>query len=112
MIPTPYTLRVRSVTDGPDDDFGNPTKVTVERDWRVHDIAPGAMLEPGEPNRDASQVRYTIHAPKSAAAPTERDQVLLDGDWLDVIEKPSDWTRGPWGPGNAGLSVELGVTNG
>lgn len=112
MIPTPYTLTVRAVTSGDPDEFGNPTETTVERAWQVHGIAPGAMEEPGQSNRDLSLVRYTILAPKSAQAPGDRDQVLVDGEWLDVVGRPDDYTRGPWGPGNAGITVELGVANG
>lgn len=111
-IPTPYTLTVRAVTAGPPDDFGNATDVTAERSWPVHFIAPGSMEEPGQSNRDLSLVRYTIGAPKNAAAPGDADKVLVQGEWLDVVGRPDDWTLGPWGPGNAGITVELGVANG
>ena len=112
MIPTPFTLRVRSTTTGAPDEFGNPTTTTTERDWPVHGIAPGAMSDPAQPNRDASLIAYTVLAPKSTDAPTEADEVLVDGEWLAVNGRPSDWTRGPWPFPGAGLTVELSATNG
>lgn len=119
MIPTPFTLTVCGATpvldgDGEPvtDDFGNVVTEEAERPWAVHAIAPGAMAEPEQSNRDLSLVRYTVLAPKSADVPTEHDQVQVDDAWLDVVGRPDDWTRGPWGPGNAGVTVELGVANG
>lgn len=112
MIPTPYTLRVRTVTPGAEDEFGNPTETMTERDWHVHAVAPGAMSDPAQPNRDLSLIAYTILAPASADAPGEDDEVQVDGEWLTVNGRPSDWTRGPWVFPDAGVTVELARANG
>ena len=112
MIPTPFTLRVRSATAGAPDEFGNPTTTLTERDWRVHGIAPGAMSDPAQSNRDASLIAYTVLAPHSADLPTEADEVLVDGEWLAVNGRPADWGRGPWPFPDAGVTVELSAANG
>src|SRR5690242_8001151 len=112
MIPTPFALRVRSSATSGADEFGNATASTTERDWHVHAIAPGAMSDPFQPNRDVSLVAYTILAPASDDVPTEADEVQVDGEWLPVNGRPADWTRGPWAAGNAGVSVELAAANG
>lgn len=107
-LPLPYTVRVRTRTAGPVDDFGNETTTWVEADWRVHGIAPGAMDEPGQANRDLSLVAWTIYgpAPSPVAASSE---VRLPGDtaWLKVDGTPKDWTLGPWEHPTAGVVVEL-----
>lgn len=107
-LPTPYTVRVRTLTAGPVDDFGNATEAWVEADWKVHGIAPGAMDEPGQANRDLSLVAWTIYgpAPSPVAASSE---VRLPGDtaWMTVDGEPKDWTRGPWEHPTAGVVVEL-----
>ena len=111
-IPTPFTLRVRSTVAGEPDEFGNPTVTTAEHDWQVHGIAPGAMSDPTQANRDVSLIAYTVLAPRSADTPTESDEVMVDGEWFAVNGRPSDWGRGPWGFPSAGVTVELSVANG
>ena len=107
-LPTPYTLRVRDLTAGEVDDFGNATQVWTERDWSVHAIAPGVMDEPGEANRDLSLVVWTVYGPL-AGAPHASAQVRLPGDqeWFLVDGEPKDWTKGPWLHPTAGVVVEL-----
>ncbi len=109
MLPTPYLLTVRTVTAGAEDEFGNPTPVTADHSWPVHAIAPGAMDEPGAPNRDASLVLWTVYAPKSSDQPSASSLVRLPGqtEWLAVDGEPKDWTLGPWSNPIAGLVVEL-----
>lgn len=107
MIPNRHTVRVRRLTAGPPDEFGNPTPGWVEHDWRVRQIDPGASAEPFEPNRDLSQIVFSIHAPASPDVPGERDEVLVDGEWFAVDGRPSDYTRGPWMNPAAGVVVLL-----
>lgn len=106
-LPTPYVVAVREPTAGTEDDFGNPVMTWTERDWRVHAIAPGAMAEPGEANRDLSLVLYTVLGPKAGAPTSPHAQLKVDGAWLDVDGTPNDWTRGPWPHPTAGIVVEL-----
>lgn len=117
VYPTPYTLRVRALTRGPVDDFGNATSEWVERDWAVYFIAPGAMDEPrgssqvGSINRELSLIEYTIGAPESTDAPTEYDEVQVDGAWFKVNGRPKNFNRGPFGF-RPGITVELRSENG
>lgn len=112
-IPTPYTVRVRTLTLGEPDDFGNATEAWAEADWQVHGIAPGAMDEPGQSNRDLSLVAWTIYGP-SPSPVTASSEVRLPGDslWLNVNGTPKDWTLGPWEHPTAGVVVELGRADG
>ena len=112
LIPSPYTLTVRSYTDGAEDDFGNPTRVEVERDWRVRSIDPGASADPRNPNRDLSEIAYSIHADATPDVPTERDEVRVDGHWYAVDGRPDDYSRGPWRNPVAGVVVLLRRTEG
>ena len=107
MIPTPYELTVREPVAGAEDIFGAPEDGWAEHPWWVHGVAPGAMAEPAETNRDASEVAWTVVAPKSPLVPTTRGQVLVDGHWHDVVGTPDDWTRGPWHNPVSGVIVEL-----
>ena len=106
-LPTPYALTVREPTAGARDEFGNPTTTWKERTWRVHAIAPGAMAEPEQENRDLSLVLYTVLGPAVGAPTSAHAQIRVDGEWLDIDGKPSDWTRGPWAHPTAGVSVML-----
>lgn len=107
-----FTLQVRSPGDGTaTDDLGNPIGESTPREWTVWGIAPGKQGEPAAAEREAVPVEWTIYAPK-AGAPTALDQVEVDGDWLEVNGKPQDWTRGPYGPGAAGVVVELRAVQG
>jgi hypothetical protein len=75
-------------------------------DWPVYGYGPGANIEPGLPNRDTSEILWTVFAPVDEFAPTEHDRVVLDGDEYAVAGRPQDFSRGPFGYG-AGLVVEL-----
>lgn len=101
------TLTLRTYTEAGLDDFGNPVRTWVERPWIVTGMAPGAIQDPMQPNREASIVAWTVYAEKSATPPTDADQVLVDGAWLPVNGRPADWTRGPYGVDPGGLVVEL-----
>lgn len=108
MIPTPYSLTVRPFLAGVTDDYGNPVNAWgSSRSWQVHAVAPGAMEEPGQTNRDLSVVAFTVYAPASDALPGVRDLVTVDGVDYAVNGTPKDWTRGPWANPAAGVVVEL-----
>ena len=98
MLPTPYRLMIRNEVTGPPDDWGNETTTWTELPWEVHAIAPGAMDEPGQSNRDLSTIEWTVLAP--APLPegmTERSEVKLPGVpvWYSVNGHPRDWSKGP-----------------
>ena len=107
MIPSPYTLTIRVRTEGAKDAFGNVTVTWPEREWRVRSVAPGAMADPANPNRDLSQVAYSVHADADSGLPTRLDRVVLDDEDYDVDGDPADWTRGPWANPAAGVVVLL-----
>lgn len=111
FAPTPHTVRVRRITEGPPDVLGIPTQVTTEHDWAVYFIAPGAMTEPNEPNRDLSLIEHTIGAPASADVPTEYDEVQHEGEWFKVNGRRKDYDLGPFGF-EPGVIVELVRANG
>jgi hypothetical protein len=106
-LPTPYALPVREPVDGAPDDFGNVTRTWAERSWAVHFVSPGAMAEPGHPNRDASTIVYSVAGPKAGAPSSEHAEIKVDGEWFPVDGRPKDWTRGPWSHPSAGVVVEL-----
>ena len=107
MIPSPYTVRVRTATAGDEDEFGNPSTVWAEHDWAVRSIDPGASVELYQPNRDLSRIVYSIHADKSPQVPDAGAEVLVDGEWFKVDGHPDDYTRGPWVNPVAGVVVML-----
>lgn len=95
------TLGGRNARNNPVETFGDP------QDWHVWAIAPGASAEPADPNRDLSLILWTVYAPANEKVPGELDRVILNGVEYGVEGRPGDWTHGPWGPGNAGVVVEL-----
>lgn len=103
-----FTLGVKRRTEDDEDAHGNPV-VTYDdaEDWVVDGYAPGANVDPGNPNRDLSLILWTVYAPNNADAPTELDRVVLDGAEYDVEGRPGDWTKGPWAHPTAGIVVEL-----
>lgn len=110
-LPTPWSLAVRTRTEGELDEFGNATTTTSEHEWPVSFIAPGALTDVDDGTRDLSKVAFTIGAPKSDRAPGYRDEVRIDGTWYAVNGAPKDWTRGPFGFA-PGVTVEVEVVDG
>lgn len=101
-------LQVRRLTTGTSGAHGNTADTYADPvDWDVYGVAPGAMDEPGQANRDLSMVAWTVLAPKSEAVPTERDRVVFNGAEYDVTGAPKDYTYGPWAHPTAGVTVEL-----
>ena len=97
MLPTPYVVGVKRYLPGAVDTHGNPLDAWSDPvDLPVSAIAPGAMVEAGQPNRDVSEIAYTILAPPHPNMPAERDLVVLFGVEFPVSGKPKDWTMGPW----------------
>lgn len=92
-----YTVTIRTLTENG----------WQEQPWTVHAIAPGAMREPSEPNRDLSIIAYTLYGPAAGAPTSAAAQVVLDGVTYSVDGTPKDWTRGPGPVGVGGVVVEL-----
>lgn len=112
-LPTPHVLGVRRRVVGPPDPHGNVTETLGDPvDWEVHGVAPGAMIEPGEPMRDASHVLWTVYAPNGGEIPGERDRVVYRGTEYDVDGHPKPYTDGPWAFDDAGVVVALKVVAG
>lgn len=109
VVPSRHLVRVRRMVAGAPDEFGNATSSWVERDWLVRAIAPGGMVEPGQPNRDLSMVAWTLYADVTPLVPTECDEVRLPSSalWHKVSGVPSPWDIGPWANPAAGVVVEL-----
>ena len=107
VVPSPYRVTIRARTEGAKDAFGNVTVSWPERDWLVRSVAPGAMADPSDPNRDRGNIAYTVHADADSRPPTRLDKVVIDGEPFDVDGDPQDWTRGPWPNPVAGVVVEL-----
>lgn len=102
-------LQVRRFSPAGEPDAHGNTAATYgdPESWVVRGLAPGAMDEPGNANRDLSLIEWTVYADANDSAPGERDLVLVDGDEFTVEGRPSDWTRGPWANPAAGLVIEL-----
>lgn len=108
MIPTPHTLHIRYWTSNSKDDHGNDVPMySGPTPWPVHAIAPGAITEPTEPDRDAELIMYTIYAPATLDQPGARDLVVINGVDYPVDGRPRDWTFGPWPFPEAGIAVYL-----
>ena len=106
-------LHVRRYTSGTEDAHGNADSDYAEPvEWDVLGVAPGGMAEPYYPDRDLSDIAWTVYALPSDNTPTERDRVDFDGDTYEVNGRPKDWTHGPWQNPSAGIVVELKRTEG
>ena len=103
-----HLLGIKRLTTGAPDSHGNASEtLAAAEDWWVYGLAPGDNVEPSQANRERSDVVWTVFAPADESAPTERDVVVVDEEDFKVEGRPEDWTRGPFGPGNAGLVVKL-----
>lgn len=101
-------LYVRRLTSGAEDAHGNAARTfAAPVEWEVWGVAPGGMAEPYYPNRDLSDIAWTVFAPASDDVPTGRDRVDFEGETYEVNGDPKDWTHGPWEHPAAGVVVEL-----
>lgn len=108
MLPTPHTLQVRRRVVGAKDGHGKKVVTYADPvDWLVHGYAPGANVNPNNPNRDLSLILWTVYAPTNDSLPGELDRVVLNGDEYSVEGRPADWSNGPWVHPTAGATVEL-----
>jgi len=108
VIPSRFTLGVRRYAATAADAHGNAVPAFAAAiPWPVRQVDPGAMLDPRDPNRDASVVAFTIHANPHPNAPTERDRVVVDDVEYEVEGHVKDWSRGPWSNPVAGVVVQL-----
>lgn len=113
MLPTPYTLGIRRTVAGSPDSHNNPTETLSDPvPWPVHAVAPGAMIEPGEPQRDASHVLWTVYAPAVDPLPGARDVVVYRSVEYAVDGEPKPYDQGPWSFDDAGVVVALKKVNG
>lgn len=107
MFPTPYVLQVRRRVEAVDE-WGDPVPGWgAPEPWPVHGLAPGVMDEPWAPDRERSDIAWTVYAPADGRVPTERDQVVVDGEAFQVSGRPRDFSMGPWPDDWAGVVVEL-----
>jgi len=76
-------------------------------------VAPGAVAEVFEPNRDGAGVEFTVYFPPGAVVGV-RDRVSLPGhaDPFDVTGTPRPWGRNPFTGGPSGVVVEVGRFDG
>ena len=76
-------------------------------------VAPGAVVEVFEPNRDGVGVEFTVYFPPGAVVGA-RDRVTLPGhaDPFDVTGTPQDWGRNPFSGTPSGVVVQLGRFDG
>lgn len=112
MIPAPYQAGVRKYSGTTRDALGNLTPLwAAPVQVPVHWGSPGAMDEPGQKNRDASRVAWSLCVPPGTPI-GERDRVVWQGEEFDVSGRPRDWTLGPWPNPVAAVVVELERTDG
>lgn len=101
----------RRFTDGPDDRYGNPTKVPTDSllEQRAA-FDPGGSRAPVEVGRT-----QTITTPKlyftEAPDLNADDNVQVRGRWYSVEGDPADW-RDPFGSDVGGWVVELQKVSG
>jgi len=72
-------------------------------------LAPGAVVEPFEANREGAGVSFTLYMPPGTTV-SARDRVLLPGyaEPFDVLGSGRDWGRNPFTGKPSGVVVELG----
>jgi len=76
-------------------------------------VAPGAVVEVFEPNRDGAGVEFTVYFPPGAVVGV-RDRVSLPGhaDPFDVTGTAQVWGRSPFTGGPSGVVVQVGRFDG
>lgn len=76
-------------------------------------VAPGAVAEVFEPNRDGAGVEFTVYFPPGARV-GPRDRVVLPGhdEPFEVGGVARDWGRNPFTGSPSGVVVEVGRFDG
>lgn len=76
-------------------------------------VAPGAVVEDFEPNRDGAGVEFTIYFPPGAVVGV-RDKVSLPGhdEPFDVTGVPQVWGVNPFTGSSSGVVVQVGRFDG
>lgn len=111
-LPTPYTVGHRVFSSTGRDSHGNPIKTFAPAvDLKVCGIAPGAMAEPDNINRDLSVVLFSLFCPAGTVV-GELDRIVMGVDEYDIEGRPKDYTQGPWDNSIAGVVIELKATEG
>lgn len=109
---TPWVVGVKRLVSNGEDAHGNPTRTYADPVMLpCYFVAPGAVSEPGDSNRDLSVVEFTVGAPAHRNMPTEYDRVLIDGAEYDVNGRPANHNRGPFGY-EPGFTFELKAVEG
>lgn len=106
------TVIIRTYHAAGFDAFG--AKVREYADTEVGDVLvePGASSNVTESNRpDGVSIRYTLHFPKTFDGALDGAQIMIRGDWYDVIGRPDHYTLENT-PTKWWMTVEVGVVNG
>ena len=76
-------------------------------------VAPGAVAEVFEPNRDGVGVDFTIYFPPGVTV-VARDRVRLPGhdEPFEVKGAPQDWGRNPFSGASSGVVAQVGRFDG
>ena len=95
------------------DGYGDPDTWTGPVPIRGCVVAPGAVVEGFEPNREGVGVEFTLYMPPGTTVGA-RDRVILPGhaDPFDVLGPGKDWGRNPFTGRAGGVVVEVGRFDG
>lgn len=76
-------------------------------------VAPGAVVEDFEPNREGAGVEFTVYMPPGVSVGV-RDRVVLPGhsEPFDVLGSPRVWGQNPFTGAQSGVVVEVGRFDG
>ncbi|MBP2211088.1 hypothetical protein JOJ87_001432 [Rhodococcus ruber] len=111
MIPTPYTVGVRTYTESGKDDRGNPVESwSAPVDHPVYGWSMPSSTEPKVAGHNRVLVSLELLVPPTFPAKAH-DRVVVDGEEFEVLGRPEDFNHGPFGFA-PGLVVNLGRTEG
>ena len=95
------------------DGYGEPDSWSSPIPFAGCVVAPGAVVEPFEANREGSGVEFTVYFPPGTTV-SARDRVQLPGhsEPFDVLGAGRDWGRSPFSGRPSGVVVEVGRFDG